>query len=102
MFLNTMGVGYEPAATPPFENKTQPYFDLAHLMDSSWVSFVHDLDPNSYRMGNGSIETWPVYDVGNPQNFVFDANVTSHAEPDTWRMEGIALINSGNAAVYHR
>lgn len=102
VFLNLMGVGYIPAATPPFQGKGQSYADLSRLMDSSWISFVHDLDPNSFRNGGQGVKPWPAYSLDKPQNFVFDANVTSYPEPDTWRAEGIRLINSGNAGVYHR
>lgn len=107
VFYNLAGVGYAPAAAPPFAGKPQGYADLARLMDGSWVSFVHDLDPNSFRAGAdrarfAGVPAWPRYDARNPQNFVFDANVTSYAEPDTFRAEGIALINSANAGVYHR
>ena len=74
-------------------------------MNSNWVSFVHDLDPNSWREGgnwNGSEELWPQYDVANPLDYVFDANVTSHTEPDTYRKEGMDLINANNLEVYGR
>ena len=74
-------------------------------MDSSWVSFVHDLDPNSWREGSnwyGKEELWPKYDIANPLDFVFDANVTSYAEPDTYRTEGMDLINANNFKVFNR
>jgi carboxylesterase type B len=100
VFLNTLGVGYKPAAVPPFENKTQSYADLAREMSSSWVSFVAELDPNAWR-GNASA-AWPKYDVAEPMDWVFDANVTSYAEPDTYRKEGMALINKHNLDVYQR
>ncbi|KAL1649029.1 hypothetical protein SLS61_006552 [Didymella pomorum] len=105
VFLNLMGVGYAPVAVPPFTNKTQSYRDLSRFMSSSWVSFVSDLDPNAWRKGgvwSGTEEMWPVYDVEDPRDYVFDANVTSHAEADTWRKEGIDLINANNLEVYGR
>jgi carboxylesterase type B len=104
VFLNLQGVGYAPAAVPPFTNKTESYRDLARFMNSNWVSFVHDLDPNAWRKTyswKGAEGMWPKYDVNNPMDFVFDANVTSYAEPDTYRKEGMDLINA-NAAVYQR
>lgn len=70
-------------------------------MSKSWATFVHDLDPNGYAGKNSSLPAWPRYSVADPQNMVFDANVTSHAEPDTWRAEGIRLIYSNNVQ-YHR
>ncbi|CAN9146880.1 unnamed protein product [Alternaria alternata] len=105
VFLNLQGVGYRPAATPPFENKTENYRDLSRFMNSNWVSFIHDLDPNSWRETydfNGTEPMWPRYDNANPMDFVFDANVTSYAEPDTYRKEGMELINAHNFDVYQR
>jgi carboxylesterase type B len=106
VFNNVMGVGYLPAATPPFLNKTQSYFDLAHFMNSNWVSFVHDLDPNAWRKTyawNGTEEMWPKYGLGSAaMNMVFDANRSSYAEPDTFRAEGIKLINDNALNVYLR
>ncbi|KAF2126684.1 carboxylesterase family protein-like protein [Dothidotthia symphoricarpi CBS 119687] len=104
VFLNLQGVGYPPVSVPPFANKTESYRNLARLMDSSWVSFVHDLDPNSWRetyAWNGTEALWPAYDVANPLDYVFDANVSSYAEPDTYRSEGIKLIIA-NADVFQR
>ncbi|KAA8615586.1 PnbA Carboxylesterase type B [Pyrenophora tritici-repentis] len=105
VFNNLNGVGYLPAAVPPFENKTESYRELANFMNSNWISFVHDLDPNAWRETtdfNGTEAMWPVYDVANPMDFVFDANVSSYAEPDTYRKEGMALINAHNYDVYMR
>lgn len=85
------GVGYP---TNPFANRNQSFFDLAKLMASSWATFVHDLNPNTFSGRDASVPQWPVYDVANPQDFVFDSNVTSHAESDTYRAAGINLINS--------
>jgi carboxylesterase type B len=105
VFLNLQGVGYLPAAVPPFENKTENYRDLSRFMNSNWVSFVHDLDPNSWRETydfNGTEPMWARYDNANPMDLVFDANITSYLEPDTYRKEGMALINANNFDVYKR
>lgn len=42
--------------------------------------------------------------MDNPQNIVFDANVTNvaYVEPDTYRAEGIAYIGSILDTVYGR
>ncbi|GAA6022853.1 hypothetical protein JCM11491_007019 [Sporobolomyces phaffii] len=64
--------------------------ELARLMTSQWISFIHDLTPNNNAI-NGSVE-WPNYQES-PQNFVFRRN-GSWVEPDTYRAEGIAYINS--------
>ena len=60
VFDNTYGYGY--AASPnPFADEPQRYYDLARLMSSSWASFIHDLDPNSFRLNGTVIPLWPVY-----------------------------------------
>lgn len=105
VFNNVQGVGYVPAAVPPFENKTQSYRDLAHFMNSNWISFVHDLDPNAWRESgawNGTEEMWPKYTLDQPMDYVFDANVSSYAEPDTYRKQGMQLINDNALSVYSR
>ena len=91
--------------TPPFTNKSESYSNLSRFMNSNWVSFIHDQDPNSWRQTyayNGTEALWSKYDNANPLNIVFDANVTSHMEPDTYRKEGMALINAHNSDVYQR
>jgi len=98
VFNNLQGLGY---AVNPFANKSQSYIDLSNLMSKSWASFIYDLDPNGFSGRQTDVPAWPQYDVNNPMNIVWDANVTSYAEPDTFRKEGIALINA-NAALYHR
>ena len=52
VFNSIQGYGYR---TPPFQNKSQSYIDLARFMTISWASFVHDLDPNSFRASNASV-----------------------------------------------
>ena len=39
--------------------------------------------------------SWPQYTLDNPQNIVFDVNVTdlAYVEPDIYRAEGIAYIS---------
>jgi carboxylesterase type B len=96
VFDNTIGVGYPPVAINPFTDRSEAYTKLARFMDSSWISFVHDLDPNTWRSKwSGSEAPWPKYDVAKPKDYVFDANVTSYAEDDTYRAEGMKLINQG-------
>lgn len=103
VFYNILGTGYLPAATPPFQGKGQNYIDLAKFMNSNWVSFFHDLNPNSFKGTQKRKEKdWPVYDLKKPMDFVFDANVTSYAEPDTYRKKGMELINAHNFDVYGR
>jgi carboxylesterase type B len=101
MFRNIEGVGFRPDIRP-FANKPQRYIDLAEFMSSTWASFVYDLDPNGWKGRNGSVGEWPRYEVGDPRDFVFEANGTSHAEMDTWRKEGMEWINGHAADVYGR
>ncbi|RDI77655.1 putative mitochondrial carrier [Venturia inaequalis] len=107
VFGNTQGVGYAPLNRNPFEGKGEATvaLALARFVCSSWVGFVSDLDPNGWREGagwKGREVAWPRYDVGNPMNIVLDANVSSYAEPDTYRAEGMKLINDNNFGVYRR
>jgi len=106
VFYNIMGVGYIPAAEPPFTGKGENYIRLSQFMDSNWISFVYDLNPNSWRYipGNwiGQESFWPSYDFNNPQIIVFDANVSSYTESDTFRSEGIQLFIDNNLGIYHR
>jgi carboxylesterase type B len=101
MFNNLKGVGYRPDIRP-FEDKGKSYIDLAELMSSSWVSFIYDLDPNGYKGRDSKVPKWPKYRMDNPEDFVFDANITSYVQSDTYRSEGIALINDNALGVLHR
>ncbi|KAL4810370.1 Alpha/Beta hydrolase protein [Aspergillus unguis] len=99
VFYNLNGVGWRPDILP-FEGKGKNYTDLANLMSLSWVSFISSLDPNAFE--RGKVPQWPRYKVAAPRDFVFDANVTSWIEQDTFREEGIRLINEHAAGVLHR
>ncbi|PPJ55529.1 hypothetical protein CBER1_05378 [Cercospora berteroae] len=104
VFDNTQGLGYdaEHGTVNPFQNKSQSYYDLADYMSKSWVSFIHDLDPN-YEAKPASAPAWPQYSLDQPENIVWDANRTELAwlEPDTYRQEGIRFILD-NALAYKR
>lgn len=100
VFDNTGGYGYD-VSPDPFAGVPEGYFELAKLMSASWASFIHDLDPNSFRQGSGvwaDTPLWPAYSVSDPLDIVWDANVTGLAwvEPDTFRKEGIDTIISYN------
>ncbi|QIW99505.1 hypothetical protein AMS68_005023 [Peltaster fructicola] len=96
VFDNTNGYGYnaEHSTINPFQDKPQSYSDLAFLMDASWVSFIYDLDPNSWTGRNGATPAWPAYSTATPQDIVWDANATAlaYVESDTFRQEGIQWI----------
>ena len=60
-----------------------------HLFGNSFIRYgVH------YKERNSSTPDWPVYSNEEPENIVFDTNVTGNAfaEADTWRSEGIRFI----------
>ncbi|KAM0542980.1 hypothetical protein ACHAPJ_012537 [Fusarium lateritium] len=106
VFFNLGGVGYEKGnlspwngTQKPFENKGADYIEAARLMSSSWVSFVHDQDPNSSRTSDCSADKhplpiWPPYSKGgkNGTNFVFQSNFQSHLESDNFRFKAINLL----------
>lgn len=90
VFGITEGGGYTPN---PIAGMPESYDELSNLMSKMWISFVVDGNPNGHGM---DAPRWPAYDATDEygENYVFDANVTSHVEPDTFRAEGIAYINS--------
>lgn len=67
-------------------------------MSSSWASFIHDLDPNSFRLGDTVTPLWLVYGNVELRNLVWDAEVSvlAYTEPDTFRLEGISTLISLN------
>ncbi|KAL1604099.1 hypothetical protein SLS60_005691 [Paraconiothyrium brasiliense] len=101
VFRNIEGVGSRPDIKP-FTGLGQNYIDLAYFMSSTWASFIHDLDPNTWKGRGKKIPLWARYNVHDPEDFVFEANVTSHAEKDTYRKEGMDLINGNAVEVYSR
>ncbi|EXJ96405.1 hypothetical protein A1O1_01531 [Capronia coronata CBS 617.96] len=75
---------------------------LAQFMDGSWISFVHDLNPNVWRnVWKGDEAFWPEYSVDGSV-IVLDTNVTVHTEPDIWREAAINLINDNSAGIFNR
>ncbi|RHZ45901.1 carboxylesterase/lipase family protein [Aspergillus thermomutatus] len=90
VFNNIEGLGYHYGK--PFAGTPESYKQLSKLMTSMWASFIHDLDPNS-GIQNSSVHWYP-YGRNQPVDMLFDANVTSHMERDTWRKKGIDYINS--------
>jgi len=69
-------------------------------MSKSWASFIYSGNPSAWVGKPTTSPDWPAYSIANPQDMLFDANITGLAVPesDTWRQEGIALINSLNIA----
>lgn len=78
---------------------------LARSIGAAYISFVYNLDPNPpASWGNFTDEvdtlplpTWPKYSLDNPTNMVLNAT-GPWVEPDTWRKEGIAYINTYDVA----
>lgn len=97
VFDNIEGLGY---ASNPFQGKPQSYVDLANLMSSSWIRFIHDLDPNSGSNGRGPL--WPKYNGQDPRNIVWEATTAGLVviEKDDFRSTGIKLISDNLATVY--
>lgn len=58
------------------------YYQLSNLISRSWISFVHDLDPNNH--GLRGIPRWPNYSRSR-SNFVFKVG-NNHIEKDDWRV----------------
>ncbi|EIN05226.1 alpha/beta-hydrolase [Punctularia strigosozonata HHB-11173 SS5] len=70
---------------------------LANLMTSFWVSFIHNLDPN-YSDVPGA-PRWPSYRE-HAQNIVFKRQ-GSFAQNDDYRAEGIAFLNTLEGEMEH-
>lgn len=119
MMLDLGGYGYPPIQPSPFQGLGDEYKDLARLMNGDWISFVATQNPNTWHAQRSSaaqtlgmaVPEWPRYQVGRgksdqmtviPEIFVYNANYSSAAENDTFRQEGINLINSGNLKIYDR
>ncbi|KAM0548410.1 hypothetical protein ACHAPJ_009896 [Fusarium lateritium] len=111
--LNLNGTGYAPIRTPPFEGLPESYRDLARLMSADFAKFVATGDPNGWKgrqhamLSLGKpIPTWPVYKTPkghhSPYNFLYQGNLSSTVEKDTWRQKSISLLNSVNLDVYDR
>ncbi|KAL2202631.1 cholinesterase [Sarocladium strictum] len=93
VFLNLLGLGYESHGGDPFRNKGPEYTDLAYTIAGMWISFIAHQDPGT--SGNSAGLMWPKYtDRSAASVFVFDANVTSHTETDSWRAGQIKYLNS--------
>lgn len=77
---------------------------LATSIGAAYVSFVHHLDPNPPAVWDvlGKVDAlalpvWPEYSLEDPTNMVLNAT-GPWVEPDTWRKEGIAYMNTYDVA----
>ena len=77
-------------------------------MAGDWVSFVNTGDPNAWDRGKtlrslqAEVPAWAAYEKTHPMIFLYKGNATNAMEKDTWRAQGIDLINSLNKDVYGR
>lgn len=94
VFDNTDGEGY---AVDPFEKRPKSFKELAGDMSRDWAAFVTDLEPRSWR-SNGGVPMWPAYDVDEPKDFVWHAPGIEYVEADTYRAEGMKIINENAEA----
>lgn len=77
---------------------------IARSVAAAYISFVYNLDPNPPSDWNVldkvnalPLPIWPKYSLEAPTNMVL--NVTGPwVEPDTWRKEGIAYLNTYDVA----
>ena len=70
----------------PYES----YYDLSNLLSRSWISFIHDLDPNGH--GIPGLPVWPDYSLSK-ENMVFRVN-ESQVEKDEWRADQLRFWKS--------
>ncbi|KAK3940224.1 carboxylesterase [Diplogelasinospora grovesii] len=79
---------------------------LARAVGMAYVRFVYNLDPNPPRRAQcrgpsavnaTALPYWPQYSLKNPTNMVLNAS-GPFVEPDTFRREGIAFLNSYEVA----
>ncbi|KAL8278026.1 hypothetical protein RQP46_009658 [Phenoliferia psychrophenolica] len=71
--------------------------ELAELMTSYWISFIHSLNPNDSGVPNAPY--WPNY-ADQPKNMVFN-RLESYAEDDDFRSDGITFVNQLGGQLRH-
>ena len=87
--------------SPTYDNDLR----IARSVAVAYISFVHNLDPNppsAWNVGDNvdllPLPTWPKYSIDDPTNMVLNATAGPWVEADTWRKEGIALMNTYEVA----
>lgn len=133
VFDDTSGLGYNNSvAVDPFADEPETFGQLVEMMSRMWVSFITDLDPNHsggtlnhptfppnwtlcvlgvslltfclvYLRTVTDVE-WPKYSLDNPENLVFDVNVTglAYSEPDIYRAEAINFLIENLDSVFNQ
>ncbi|KAF4872667.1 Lipase 1 [Colletotrichum siamense] len=88
----TKGIGTGVEQQYVFSNliPDQPWDQsMAYQMSASWISFAHDLDPNTGVSGTG-LPLWPQY--GKEGNSIVFNGYGSWIEADTYREPGVQFI----------
>ncbi|CAN8096672.1 unnamed protein product [Discula destructiva] len=77
---------------------------IARSVAISYISFVYELDPNPpadwevlEKVDALPLPEWPRYSLNEPTNMVLNVS-GPWVEPDTWRAEGIAYMNTYEVA----
>jgi carboxylesterase type B len=74
-------------------NWVGPYPSFAQLqkfISRSWISFIHDLNPNNHGLKDPNLPVWPLYSSETPKNIVFREG-GSFIEKDNYRQEQLAF-----------
>jgi carboxylesterase type B len=76
-----------------FKNKPETFKELSNLMSRQWVNFINDANPNLSVSPEGT-PAWPLYTPSQPDNIVFDVNVTglAYTAEDNYRSEAITYL----------
>jgi acetylcholinesterase len=76
-----------------FKNKPETFKELSNLMSRQWVNFINDANPNLSISPEGT-PAWPLYTPAQPDNIVFDVNVTglAYTAEDNYRSEAITYL----------
>jgi len=89
MFGSCHGAEIEYVFNSPQLRAIQNSSRVMDVVVGSWISFIVDLDPNNH--GIKDIPKWEDYSEHHSNFVIQDGNFGM--EPDTFREEGIALIN---------
>jgi acetylcholinesterase len=76
-----------------FQNKPDSFKGLSNLMSRQWVNFINDANPN-LSISAEDTPAWPVYTPEQPDNLVFNVNVTglAYVAEDDYRKEAITYL----------
>lgn len=108
-----LGIAHFDNVAFSFQNITgllgaSPAYDddlaIARSVAIAYISFIYNLDPNTPtdwqaldKVKALPLPTWPKYSLDDPTNMVLNTS-GPWIEPDTWRQEGIAYLNTYEVA----